>query len=97
LLCSMFNLLLDVLNVFCFAKAKHALGYDTGVHNDEPVQEQLHLKSVQRLLDHDETGDRQRSSIEPLEIEQETHEQKEESNLNMCSAYTVSSFARYPI
>lgn len=89
LLCSMLNLLLDVLNVFCFAKAKHALGYDTGVHDDEPVQEHLHLKSGQRLLDHDETGDRQKSSMEPLEIEQEEeHDHKEEANLNMCSAYT---------
>lgn len=89
LLCSIFNLLLDILNVFCFAKAKHALGYDTGVHNHEPVQEQLHLKSAQRLLDDDETGDRQKSSMEPLEIEQDKQEEKEESNLNMCSAYTV--------
>lgn len=103
LLFSILNLFLDILNVFCFAKAKHALGYDTGVdHIDAPpIKDQLQLKSMQRLLDDDETGDRQEEEnlhsgnsesnrMEPLEIESDEQDHQHDANLNMCSAYTVS-------
>lgn len=103
---SFLNLLLDFLNVFCFAKAKHAMGYETSDEEDDkqPIHERLHLKSMRRLLDDDETGARHSNDedddmdhvesaspkrrIEPFEIENGVEEHGEGANLNMCSAYT---------
>jgi len=103
MLFSFLNLLLDVLNVFCFAKAKHAFGYDTSIDNEED-ETHKHRNSMQRLLDHDETGVRNdgdedvdealessetsQSNMEPFEIEDAYEANKEDANLNMCSAYT---------
>lgn len=52
---SSLNLLLDILNVSCFARAQHALGYKTKVESDtDHKRAQMQIKSMQGLLDDDE-------------------------------------------
>lgn len=75
------NLLLDGLNIFCFARAKHATGYNTGVEdaNLDPQSSITESEEGQRLKG-DLNND---SSSFGAKMEDE-----EETNLNMCSAYT---------
>jgi Co/Zn/Cd efflux system component len=115
MLFSFLNLLLDFLNVFCFAKAKHAMGYKTSTDEDEEGGDIKYVTTMKSLLsddefgslddddlgssssdDEDENSSKGKNKMEPLEIEdtisdQDDHHRDEESNLNMCSAYTVRS------
>lgn len=84
MLFSVLNLLLDGLNVFCFAKAKHALGYNTKEEPDRPRTSRRRKPSaVKPLIDHDKLdsairlqpgADSSKSltldSLTPLEIEE---------------------------
>lgn len=72
---STINLLLDILNVVCFAKANHAFGYN---YKYNTLQEDGEEETIgkERAIHH---GDM--SSIS-------TSEHDKEANLNMCSAYT---------
>lgn len=78
-------------------------GVHDSADDSVPVQDRLQLKSAQRLLDYDPTGARHadqsdmedvstpQRKAEPFEIENAEHNHKrgeEDSNLNMCSAYT---------
>jgi hypothetical protein len=104
MLFSVLNLLLDGLNIFCFAKAKHALGYSTQEEPDPPrLNRRRKPSAVKPLIDHDKLhsaihlqpgADSSNSlaleSLIPLEIEEFRSEADDEHpNLNMCSAYTV--------
>jgi len=72
---SIFNLVLDFFNVFCFARAKHFLGYDTTV-----AEHGYTLANVDHSDSHD--GD-----VEDRTTEVDSEDQHN-TNLNMCSAYT---------
>lgn len=122
MLFSFLNLLLDFLNVFCFAKAKHAMGFKTKVDEEEENgSDSKYVTTMKSLLSDDELSrddELENSSsssneavesspkekkIKPMEIEDACinhqdhnpwcissgHNHDEESNLNMCSAYTV--------
>ena len=106
------NLLLDILNVTCFARAKHAFGfavidqdrhrymlaYDGSLHNRyaDSLKEIRSEVDLTRL-DSDEQSTRE--SYSSISEENQASSQEEENNinntqevnLNMCSAYTVSS------
>lgn len=75
---SLFNLGLDFLNVFCFARAKHLTGYSTTADDDDDDEEaccDYHQNQG------DTNGDCRSTSS--------SHAKEEEHpNLNMCSAYT---------
>jgi Co/Zn/Cd efflux system component len=76
------NLLLDVFNVTCFARAKHLMGYNTTEKSDN--QQQYGEVTDDDLFsglndDNDESG----TGTDPEEVEED-----ERVNLNMCSAYT---------
>jgi Co/Zn/Cd efflux system component len=80
---SVANLLLDVLNATCFARAKHLMGYNT--------KEKSETQKYGEVLDHDlylgVHHDNESGSLEN-ELPDETDEEDERVNLNMCSAYT---------
>jgi Co/Zn/Cd efflux system component len=109
LLFSALNFLLDGLNIFCFAREKHGLGYKSTGHDE----------TMQSLMTHDVTTERESieendqnkisetsERMQSLEIDCTVPEDEEKrgssrvicckqhsdenSNLNMCSAYTVS-------
>jgi Co/Zn/Cd efflux system component len=137
ILFSCLNLLLDIVNVGCFAAAKHAFGYKTSPDEDEIAQtndtgniigykdevveceiEMTEQKSTQgdeeqsntlatspgedeaeindRVDDEEETDNtsliRSYEHAEKKNHSHSTHGDGEESNLNMCSAYTVRLF-----
>lgn len=77
---SLFNLGLDFLNVFCFARAKHLTGYATTATSDEETEEEACCDYHQN--DADANGACQRTPPHADEKEEER------PNLNMCSAYT---------
>jgi len=100
------NLVLDILNVTCFARAKHAFGfavidqdrhrymlaYDGSLHNQyaDSLKEIRSEVDLTRL-DSDEISTRESySSISEENQEEEIINSTQEVNLNMCSAYTVS-------
>lgn len=119
---SFFNLLLDVVNVGCFASANHAFGYktDTGTNDEIGVDtgkiatteaiRGTHQRDHQHHDNNDGDSDSEEStemgdeSFEkaPLDTERtsrEVHDYDDDflrdngddsTNLNMCSAYTVS-------
>ena len=97
LIFSFLNLLLDVVNVTCFAKAHQAYGlqttcYDNDCHNQQPSAQVLdddaeELNGLNLLEDSDPgmSGRRkQKTFFERL---------FGKVNLNMCSAWTVSYYA----
>jgi Co/Zn/Cd efflux system component len=53
MLFSVLNLLLDGLNIFCFAKAKHAFGYNTQEEPDRPRPNRRRKASAKPLIDRD--------------------------------------------
>jgi hypothetical protein len=57
MLFSCLNLLLDFLNVFCFAKAKHALGFETNPDEDQD-DDRRKVTTMRSLLDDDDLGSR---------------------------------------
>jgi hypothetical protein len=80
---SVLNLLLDGLNVFCFAKAKHAFGYNTREEPDRPRPNRRRKASAKPLIDrdklepamHSQSGANSSNSLTqgsliPLEIEE---------------------------
>lgn len=81
------NLLIDVFNVTCFARAKHLMGYNTTEKPDtqeygEVIDDGLYLGVSDD--DRNENG-----SLEADDHEySEEAEEEEKVNLNMCSAYT---------
>lgn len=97
---SVLNLALDGLNVFCFARAKHLLGYATVEEWDEEEEATRMVASTAKrsysLVEDDEkNSDGVTSEAGRIEITRETqpsrsHHQNhsEHANLNMCSAYT---------
>jgi Co/Zn/Cd efflux system component len=137
---SFLNLLLDVVNVGCFASAKHAMGYktntnelninmctntngngngndngngnkatsssfrdDESIDNDDENDMDLHSQGIELTKigdgnddDHDECDD-QTDELFPVksfgtrpEDNDDDDDDNDTSNLNMCSAYTVS-------
>ena len=76
------NLLVDLFNVTCFARAKHLMGYNTSEQSDTEQQ-------YGEVIDDDDihsgsnSDDIVESGTEPEESEEDTR-----VNLNMCSAYT---------
>jgi Co/Zn/Cd efflux system component len=122
LIFSVINLMLDILNVFCFAQASHGLGYKTNVVNDENVSGDMgHATSresndntiyrdrdmdgcqVDEIVDNhaeeEECDDNFANSMLVPNMEdrnssvghahpQHYHGKEDDSNLNMCSAYT---------
>lgn len=121
---SFFNLLLDVVNVGCFASANHALGYktDTGENDQadvdtgnttttEAIQETCHrferdnpgadndIDGIEICDDNSEEiemneFDTEAASREPHDCDDrfkdDITDDSTKTNLNMCSAYTVS-------
>lgn len=97
---STLNLLLDIVNIFCFARAKHALGYSIFEKSEDELApvEQCDEAGENRRSDQDTTEKNKLiSDIEVMEssICGETapdtvhlHKDDDETNLNMCSAYT---------
>jgi Co/Zn/Cd efflux system component len=63
ILFSFLNLLLDVFNVFCFARAKHAVGYQTTMEEGMEEEDIDHVKTMRPLLSHDEYGSRGEKDI----------------------------------
>jgi Co/Zn/Cd efflux system component len=57
MLFSCLNLLLDFLNVICFAKAKHALGFETNPDEDQD-DDRRQVTTMRSLLDDDDLGSR---------------------------------------
>ena len=111
---SALNLGLDILNVTCFARAKHAFGfavidqdrqrymlaYDGSLHNQ--YADSLRVRSEVDLskLDNNESTlcrtnycgiDEENINPPPLQLSEEKGSNQQEINLNMCSAYTVST------
>uniref|UniRef100_A0A7S3QHS5 Uncharacterized protein n=1 Tax=Chaetoceros debilis TaxID=122233 RepID=A0A7S3QHS5_9STRA len=88
---SSLNLLVDVINVFFFAKADHAFGYDT-------VEEDFHIDETTSTLE--TTFDNNNNNSSPSGSESNNQNSldyhhplpqtfaKSGANLNMCSAYT---------
>jgi Co/Zn/Cd efflux system component len=97
---SIVNLLLDIVNVVNFAKAKHLFGYETDEHAHRHHHHILHESCD--LSENDETSDNQNHQSSPRPCcstdgdddddvsEEGDEEQDQHANLNMCSAYTVS-------
>jgi hypothetical protein len=54
MLFSVLNLMLDCLNVFCFASAKHALGYNTTPADDESGIDRQQVTIMRSLLSDDD-------------------------------------------
>jgi Co/Zn/Cd efflux system component len=70
---SLFNLGLDCLNVFCFARAKHLTGYSTTADDDEE----------EHRCDYHQNGTHENGCPHRT-----TTQHDDSPNLNMCSAYT---------
>jgi Co/Zn/Cd efflux system component len=63
ILFSFLNLLLDVFNVFLFARAKHAMGYQTTMEEDMEDENTDHVQTMRSLLSYDEYGSRGEEDI----------------------------------
>ena len=72
------NLVLDLVNVMCFARAKHAFGFTVMDRDHRLLNER---KSQAEAEGQDVCVDQR---------EENENDAKEEVNLNMCSAFTVS-------
>lgn len=87
------NLLLDVVNVTCFARAHQAYGLQKTYDSSSLSQEESNLLERNPRRDEEEEGERR--PITCLPSDHETHDSFFEAwfgnvNLNMCSAWTVS-------
>jgi Co/Zn/Cd efflux system component len=98
---SIFNLGLDMLNVFCFASAKHLLGYSTveahGVHDGEsrpstglsPMgYSRARESSPTTDIENGNTGEQRDGLTTNYTTDDDEDEDEHRTNLNMCSAYT---------
>ncbi len=121
---SFFNLLLDVLNVGCFASASHALGYKTTSSGDtdgiemtsktdvpgetchtfesdnadnsngiEGDYDSNDIETDEVLQEELDSNDTESASSEPHDYDDRFNsgDNDDSTNLNMCSAYTVSA------
>lgn len=104
---STLNLLVDVMNVMCFARANHLTGYNTvekqvagGYSNEINDNERL----IERYASHFEIqeagGNERKAASSNVNAPSEDVMSQEDNdddrvNLNMCSAYTVSSSMRF--
>ena len=100
---SVFNLLLDLTNVFCFARAKHMMGYKTA-EEEATVEEDVGAvltnegkqgdeeEGVQIDTIHgssfNEDGDDAKDQAPSIDLSGVVDIKKQRPNLNMCSAYT---------
>lgn len=97
---SCLNLLLDVVNVTCFARAKHLMGYNTEDTKGEKEDQKYGVIGANDGLAEDD-GVHYEYEIHPengIDEEGNDHESEDDDdrvNLNMCSAYTVSVFGQY--
>ncbi|KAL7547518.1 hypothetical protein ACHAWF_013364 [Thalassiosira exigua] len=83
---SILNLLLDLVNVACFARAKHLMGYNTSdVHQEEGTGRYNIIDSDDQLDADDEDIDENTASQPSESVESDGDDRV---NLNMCSAYT---------
>ena len=122
---SFFNLLLDMLNVGCFASASHAFGYKTDSGNNhtdsDAIQsnptttasgeicntfenENLDVENATEDYDSDESEEDEPIEKDPIDVKDDlsfsdhhhvddrfnSEKNDDSTNLNMCSAYTVS-------
>jgi murein DD-endopeptidase MepM/ murein hydrolase activator NlpD len=97
---SCLNLLLDVVNVMCFARAKHLMGYNTEDTKGGKEVQKYGVIGANDGLTGDDDGVHYEYEIHPengIDEEGNEHVDSEENddgddrvNLNMCSAYTVS-------
>ena len=101
---SALNLLLDVINVMCFARAKHLMGYKTEEKKGEGSQNYNVIDGSKGLTEYgfddsvvlnDAVRNEDSSNINNFNegVLSEENEEDDRVNLNMCSAYTVSSSA----
>lgn len=122
---SFFNLLLDMLNVGCFASASHAFGYKTNNHTDSNAiratpadttsgaisdtfeDENLGIDNATDDYDLDESEEGEPIEKDTIDLEDDApfseyqdindrfnssaDKDGDSTNLNMCSAYTVSA------
>ena len=93
------NLVLDLVNVMCFARAKHAFGFAVidKDHHRLLIQKQSQAEAVRETdlitdSEEDYTISTQGHNVCVDQIE-ENDDKGEEVNLNMCSAFTVSDIA----
>ena len=102
---STLNLVLDIVNVTCFAKAKQAFGFNSvlssGGHahgHEHSSQVSLRVTEKTPLVTQLSYGGIEVQLELPPSVEEETSEEEKDKdgvaglNLNMCSAWTVSSF-----
>ena len=93
---SIFNLGLDGLNVFCFARAKHLFGYETMTKEKQQQQQSTEIGASPRgyaLATEDTSSSEHNSSHLPSSRDDSENDDTDEddddhTNLNMCSAYT---------
>ena len=101
---SILNLLLDVVNVTCFARAKHLMGYKTEetkegedtqqygvIDADEELAEENGAQyEIHQPTSNDEDGSIEEQSGDFSEEPAQSQESNDDErvNLNMCSAYT---------
>ena len=97
---STLNLLLDVINVVCFARAKHLMGYNTEEKETLGLQNYNMIDNEGMIEDHVTHGEfddavggivaEHNTKIFHERIVSEEIDEDDHVNLNMCSAYTVS-------
>lgn len=98
---SSLNLLLDVINVMCFARAKHLMGYNTEEKKKKGFQNYNVIDNSEGLIEYgfddaaeindaEHHDDSSKISTFNEGVISEEHEEDDRVNLNMCSAYTVS-------
>jgi len=100
---SFFNLLLDVLNVGCFASASHALGYKTEMGETRETYRRIEREDndfdngVDNYADYDDNSEKTDTEKDTTRTSGELHDcddplnggkNDDSINLNMCSAYT---------
>lgn len=104
---SALNLVLDIVNVTCFAKAKQAFGFNNvlssaGLHHSS--QGSIRLTEKTPLVTQLSYGGIEVQLESPPTVEEENGEEDNDKggggvsglNLNMCSAWTVSTFRACP-
>lgn len=88
------NLLLDLVNVTCFARADSAFGLNIMSHENEIIRDQLHSPQIQRgeetagLLQSSSTATRHSYGSDGLLRSTDVNNEGSPVNLNMCSAWT---------
>jgi Co/Zn/Cd efflux system component len=104
---STLNLLLDVVNVVCFARAKHLMGYNTEQKEQIWLQNYNMIDNEGLIEDHvthnelndavggivaEHNNDSSKTKFFNERLVSEEIDEDDHVNLNMCSAYTVSFY-----